>query len=85
MGARREAEEGREVSNRPEDLKRKARAFLEAERVHQRERPFAEEKLRHEDMLARTNRLRELRLAREAALRAAKAVVKGKQGVRLRK
>jgi hypothetical protein len=53
---------------------------LEAERVHQRERPFAEEKLRHEDMLARTNRLRELRLAREAALRAAEAAVKGKRG-----
>jgi hypothetical protein len=35
-------------------------------------------KLRHEDMLARTNRLRELRLAREVALRAAKAVVKAK-------
>jgi hypothetical protein len=64
------------VSNRPDDLKRKPRAFLEAERVHQRERPFEEEKLHHEDMLAGTNRLRELRLAREVALRAAKAVVK---------
>ena len=85
MRARREAEEGREVSNRRDELKRKARAFLEAERVHQRERPFAEEKLRHEDMLARTNRLRELRLAREAALRAAEAAVKGKRGVRLSK
>jgi hypothetical protein len=58
------------VSNRRDDLKRKALAFLEAERVRQRERPFEEEKLRHEDMLARTNDLRELRPAREAALRA---------------
>jgi hypothetical protein len=36
-------------------------------------------------VLARTNRLRELRLARKAALRAAKAAVKAKPGVRLSK
>jgi hypothetical protein len=46
-------------------MRKAQRVFVEAERVHQRERPFEEEKLRHEDMLARTNRLRELRLARE--------------------
>jgi hypothetical protein len=65
-----------------DEAQRKVRqAIHEAERVLRRDRPAAEENHRHEEMLAKTKRLRELRLAKEAAEGAAKA----KLGVRLRK
>jgi hypothetical protein len=72
VGARREVAQ---MSGSKEDqAKRKAeRVIHEAERVLQREQSAAEENRRHEAMLAKTNRLRELRLAREAAEAAAKA------------
>jgi hypothetical protein len=52
-------------STKGDDLKRKAQlAFREEARAHQLERPLLEEEVRHEDMLAKTKGLRELRLAR---------------------
>ena len=61
-----------------DEFKRKAQlAFREETTAHQRERPHLEHDARHEDMLAKTKGLRELRLARERAQRAALEAGKG--------
>ena len=61
-----------------DEFKRKAQlAFREETTAHQRERPLLEQEVRHEDMLAKTKGLRELRLAREMAQRAALEAGKG--------
>jgi hypothetical protein len=55
-----------------DELKRRAQlAFREETLAHRRERPLMEEEVRHEDMLAKTKGLRELRLARETTQREA--------------
>jgi hypothetical protein len=75
--------------SKQDELTRKARqAFHEEERVNQNERRHIEEEQRHADMLTKTERLRELRLAREAAEQkaaAAKAKPVATPGVRPRK
>jgi hypothetical protein len=57
-----------------DEQKRNAQAaFREEALVYQRERPLLEHEARHEDMVAKTAKLRELRLAKEAAEREAAA------------
>jgi hypothetical protein len=74
--------------SKQDELTRKARQAFHEERVHQNERRRIEEEQRHADMLTKTERLRELRLAREAAEQkaaAAKAKPVATPGVRPRK
>jgi hypothetical protein len=59
-------------STRQQELARKARnAFLKDERERQIDQRIADEAKRQADTAAKTTRLRELRLAKEAAERAA--------------
>jgi len=55
--------------NRAELSGRARRLFLEEERAREGAQRVAEEKRRHDQMVAKTARLRELRLAKEAAER----------------
>jgi hypothetical protein len=55
-------------------------AFREETLAHKRERIFVEEERQHADMSAKTQHLRELRLAKEAAEREAAAETKPKKG-----
>ena len=65
---------------REQDLARKARqAFLKDERDRQIEQRIADEAKRQTDTAAKTARLRELRLAKEAAQRAAAPAAKPKR------
>ena len=66
--------------NREEALARKARqVFLKDERDRQIEQRIADEAKRQTDTAAKTARLRELRLAKEAAQRAAAPAAKPKR------
>jgi len=66
-----------------EELARRARqAFLKEERDHQVEQRIADEAKRQADTATKTARLRELRLAKEAAEREAKAKPKPRKGGR---
>jgi hypothetical protein len=63
--------------SKEDEARRKAeQAFREAERIQESERRLLSEERRHADMLAKTKRLRALRLAKEAAAEAAATEVK---------
>ena len=55
------------------------RTFLEEERVRDSERRVEEEERRRKQMVAKTSRLRELRLAKEAEQRIAAAAARVRQ------
>ena len=58
----------RKQSKEEEAWRKAERAFRAAERLQQSEQRVVDEERRHDDMLAKTKRLRELRLAKEAAV-----------------
>ena len=67
-----------------EGLAQKAHAhFVADKRAREIDHRIKSEEYRHDEMVEKTTRLRELRLAKEAAER--KAVSKGKSGKRARK
>ena len=64
-----------------EDLAHKAHAHFRAdERAREIEHRIKSEEHRHDEMVAKTTRLRELRLAKEAAEREAKTRAKKRSG-----
>jgi hypothetical protein len=66
-----------ERNTRQEDLTRKAHThFVKEERAREKERGIKSEERRHDEMVAKTAHLRELRLARERETREAQAKVK---------
>jgi hypothetical protein len=72
-----EASEMSRGGTKQQELARKAHThFLAEGRAREAEHRIKNEERRHDEMVAKTTRLRELRLAREAALREAKAKVK---------
>jgi hypothetical protein len=63
--------------SKQDELARRARqAFLKEERVHESERRIVDEQRRHDDVVAKTTRLRDQRIAKEAAEREAASKTK---------